>query len=157
MVSGVMESARAQRWAERTETALKAAGHRASAPRAAIVSLLARQSCCLTAREITDALRADGRDVGTATVYRTLELLLSIGALQRLDAGEGFARYEPWDPAGAHHHHLICERCGHVSAFEDERLEEAIDALAARLPHRVEGHEVVLRGACRDCAGTPAG
>lgn len=139
-------------WVASTEGRLKNGGHRASAPRAAIIEVLGRQRCCVTAREIADLLREDGRDVGTATVYRALELLHSIGAVQRLDTGEGFARYEPAFPSGEHHHHMLCERCGRVSHFEDERLEQAIHELAERLAYDVEGHDVMLRGACPACA-----
>jgi Fur family ferric uptake transcriptional regulator len=139
-------------WVDSTERLLRDAGHRASAPRAAILELLGQQRCLLTAREMTDQLRAQGRDVGTATVYRALELLHSLGAVERVDTGEGFARYEPADPSGAHHHHhLLCAHCGQVSPFEDERLEQAIDELSERLAYRVEGHDVVLRGICPDC------
>lgn len=142
-------------WVASTERRLKSGGHRASAPRAAIIEVLGRQHCCVTAREIADLLRGEGRDVGTATVYRALELLHSIGAVQRLDTGDGFARYEPAFSSGEHHHHLLCERCGRVSHFEDERLERAIDELAERLAYDVGGHDVVLRGACPACAAAP--
>jgi Fur family transcriptional regulator, ferric uptake regulator len=141
-------------WVEHTERTLREAGHRSSAPRMAVVELLGRQACVLTAREISDALRAEGRDVGIATVYRALELLDELGLVQRLAVGEGPALYEPADPSGDHHHHLVCDRCGQVSAFADEQLERAIEDVARRLEHRVGGHEVVLRGACATCVAT---
>lgn len=117
-----------------------------------MVELLGRQHCVLSAREISDALRDEGRDVGAATVYRALELLHGLGLLKRLDVGDGPALYEPADPSGQHHHHVVCERCGRVGAFEDEQLERAIVRLARRLDYCVGGHEVVLRGACPTCS-----
>ena len=39
-----------------------------------------------------------------------------------------------------------------MTAFEDERLEQAIERLAGRLRHEVSGHEVMIRGACPRCA-----
>ena len=90
--------------------------------------------------------RPTGRDVGLASIYRALELLERLRLARRVDAGEGVARYEPVDPAGAHHHHLVCDRCGEVAAFEDVELERAI----ARLADRVS----LLRGrARRDAPG----
>ena len=56
-------------------------------------------------------LKERGEAVGTATVYRTLEVLVESGLVRAHDFGEGFKRYEPM-PAQAHHEHLICERCG---------------------------------------------
>jgi Fur family ferric uptake transcriptional regulator len=144
----------AEAWVGEAERALREGGHRASAPRAAVLEAIARQECVLSAREIADELRADGREVGVATVYRTLELLEGMRLLQRLDVGDGSARFEPALPGGEHHHHhLVCDRCGKVTPFEDPKLERAIDDLGDRLDYAVAGHDVVLRGECPDCAG----
>src|SRR3954452_17917137 len=128
-------------WAQHTRSELSRAGHRAGSARLAVVDLLAAQECCLSAREIADELRDR---VGIASVYRALEVLDDLGLVQRLDAGEGVVRYEPAPPSGEHHHHVVCDRCGRVTAFEDEALERAIHSLSDRLDHAVEGHDVVL-------------
>jgi Fur family ferric uptake transcriptional regulator len=138
-------------WSEHARAELRRAGHRAGAARLAVVGLLARQDCCLSAREIADELRGEGSEVGIASVYRALEVLDELGLVQRLDAGEGVVRYEPAHPSGAHHHHVVCDRCGRVSAFADPQLEEAIERAAHRLDHAVDGHDVVLRGRCPRC------
>jgi Fur family transcriptional regulator, ferric uptake regulator len=124
----------------------------------AVIETLASHGCVLTAREIADRLRAEGRDVGPATVYRSLDLLEGLGLLHRLDAGAGPARYEPAHPSGEHHHHLICNRCGGVSAFEDPALERSVQRMAGQLSFRVEAHDVALRGTCVAClsSGEPA-
>ena len=116
----------------------------------AIVATLAGHGCLLTAREIADRLRTEGRDIGAATVYRSLELLEGLGLLHRVER-EGVSRYEPAHPSGEHHHHLICDRCGRVSAFEDAGLERSVQRMARRLAFRVEGHDVALRGTCAAC------
>ena len=115
------------------------------------MELLAEQDCCLTAQEIFDELRSEGRRVGIASVYRALDLLTGMKLVQRLEMGEGVARYEAAHAGGEHHHHVVCERCGRVTAFEDERLESALEGLSGRLGYALEGHDVVLRGSCRDC------
>jgi Fur family ferric uptake transcriptional regulator len=143
-------------WAEHAVTTLRGAGHRWGSARLAVVDVLAAQDCCLSAREIVDALAARGLRVGVASVYRALELLHGLGLVQRLDVGDGTARYEPAQPTGDHHHHIVCDRCGRVTAFEDEILERAMAGLAERLAHSIETHDVVLRGDCERCAG-PAG
>jgi Fur family ferric uptake transcriptional regulator len=143
----------AAEWIERAEASLRKAGYRASAPRSAVLELIARQECVLTAREIADSLRDGGREVGVATVYRTLELLEGLRLVQRLDVGDASARYEPALPGGEHHHHhLVCDECGLVTPFEDSRLERAIDDLGRRLDYSVGDHDVILRGSCPDCA-----
>ena len=139
-------------WIEHAEAALRAAGHRSSGPRSAVLELIGRQDCVLSAREIADELRDGGRRVGVATVYRTLERLEGMRLVQRLDVGDGSARYEPALPGGEHHHHLICDRCGRVTPFDDLRLERAIEDLGRRLDYSVGDHDVILRGECPQCA-----
>jgi len=117
------------------------------------VELLASHDCCISAQEIADELRASGSGVGIASVYRALDLLDGIGLVARVDTGEGPMKFEAVIPGGHHHHHVVCERCGRVAAFEDERLEEAIDRLARGLRHDVSSHEVMIRGACPRCTG----
>jgi Fur family transcriptional regulator, ferric uptake regulator len=122
-----------------------------------VVELIGKQDCVLTAHEIADELRRRGREVGTATVYRTLELLEELKLVQRLDVGGTSARYEPALPGGEHHHHhLVCDRCGRVTPFEDPRLERAIESLASRLDYRVGDHDVILKGKCPTCARVAA-
>ena len=139
-------------WVERARERLRSEGHRAGGAREAVVELLARQDCCLSAQEIADELRDRGDAVGIASVYRALELLDSLGLVQRVDAGAAAMKYEAVIPGGHHHHHAVCERCGRMTAFEDKRLEEAIERLAGRLRHEVSGHEVTIRGECPRCA-----
>jgi Fur family transcriptional regulator, ferric uptake regulator len=131
-------------WREHAAVVLRGAGLRASAGRQAVVELLGRQSCLLTAQEIADELRAEGSAGSTATVYRALETLHELGLLRRFDA-EGVARYEPVDPSGDHHHHIVLEDSGDVIPFEDEELERAIAGLGERLGMLVTSHDIILR------------
>ena len=142
----------AERWSQAALGGLDQAGHRSGAAREAVVRLLAGQDCCLTAQEISDRLRASGERVGTASVYRALDLLYRNGMLHRIQLGDAEARYEPRVPGGEHHHHVVCDRCGRIAPFEDPVLERTIDRLAGRLHHSVSSHEVVIRGACERCA-----
>lgn len=138
-------------WSSEALAALEARG-RSGGARRAVVDLLGRQDCCLTAQQIFDRLRAEGRRVGIATVYRVLEQLSERGLLQRVDVGEGTARYEAALATGEHHHHLVCDECGKVEAFADDELEAVIHNVERRTGYSVAAHDVVLRGACRDCA-----
>lgn len=139
-------------WTTDARHALDAAGYRRGGARSAVVDLLGRQNCCLSAQDIHDRLRKARRPVGIASVYRALETLADLRLVKRVDAGDGIARYEPAAVDGDHHHHLVCRDCGKVEAFSDSRLERAIDSVAGGLGYSVEEHEVVLLGACADCS-----
>lgn len=138
-------------WAETTLASIHSRGHRHGGARRAVVELLGRQDCCLTAQEIFDRLRAEGRRVGIASVYRILEQLTRDGFVQRIDIGAGTSRFEAIHAGGEHHHHLVCDDCGKVEAFADEELERALHRVEQRTGYAVAGHDVVLRGACNDC------
>jgi len=138
-------------WASSTLETLHRKGLRNGGARHAVIDLLAEQDCCLTAQEIFDRLRESGRKVGIASVYRVLELLTSEALVQRIDLGSGIARYEPIHSGGDHHHHLVCDSCGRVEAFEDPSLERALVDLESTSGYLVAGHDVVLHGACAAC------
>jgi Fur family transcriptional regulator, ferric uptake regulator len=95
-------------------------------------------------------LRERNEAVGTATVYRTLEVLVESGLVRAHDFGEGFKRYEPVS-AQAHHEHLICERCGNVVEFQNERLERMLPSIADEHAFQHSRHRVEIYGVCRDC------
>jgi Fur family ferric uptake transcriptional regulator len=139
-------------WTERALSALSEAGFRSGGGRRQVVELLAEERCALTALEIDRRLPG----VGRATVYRALEQLEGLGLVQRVDVRGDAAGYERVDPSGHHHHHIVCEHCGRVVAFEDEGLEQAIHALAKRPDFNVSRHEVTLRGECASCGRATA-
>jgi Fur family ferric uptake transcriptional regulator len=136
-----------QTWTERALRALSDAGFRSGGGRRQVVELLADEGCALSALEIDRRLP----EVGRATVYRALEQLEGLRMIQKVDVKGGAAGFERVEPSGHHHHHIVCERCGRVVAFEDDRLEQAIVALGARPDFTVSSHEVTLRGECASC------
>ena len=137
-------------WSEHAAATLARAGHRGGGARAEVVDLLAEQHCCISAQQIHDRLRADGRRVGLASVYRALELLASHGLVHRIDR-DGVAHFEPAHPGGEHHHHAICDVCGRMDVFEDDALERRLHAVLDGLGYAPAGHDVVLRGTCPRC------
>jgi Fur family ferric uptake transcriptional regulator len=140
-------------WAESAGSRLAEAGYRRGGARRAVVELLSEQECAVSALDIEDQLRANGRQIGRASVYRVLDELEELGLVARLDLGTGTARYEVVDPAGErHHHHLLCDDCGDLVPFSDPELERVIGRVSNRLPYPVSGHDVTLHGSCANCS-----
>jgi Fur family ferric uptake transcriptional regulator len=119
-------------------------------PRDLVAELVFSADDHLSVDAIGRRLRERGESVGTATIYRTLDLLVASGLVRAHDFGEGFRRYEPM-PAQAHHEHLICERCGRVVEFANERLERMLPVLADEHGFQHHHHRVEVYGVCRDC------
>jgi Fur family ferric uptake transcriptional regulator len=141
------------RWQGLALAAVSASRRRVGGAKRAVVQVLAGEHCCVSAHEIAEGARESGDRIGIASVYRALEQLEAEGLVQRVELGEGGARYETVVPGGEHHHHAICERCGRLTPFEDGRLERAIVGLTERLGHSVRAHDVLIRGECETCAG----
>ena len=138
-------------WSKRAQERLRTAGQRIGPARSTVIDYLDGQSCCRGAQEIHDALVTRGTKIGLASVYRVVDTLLEHGLVQRVDVGDGVARFEAVRAGRGHHHHLVCDDCGRVEAFADPRLERAIEAVEGRTGFDVVAHDVVLRGSCADC------
>lgn len=110
----------------------------------------------LSVEAIRKELAKQGERVGTATVYRTLELLVESGLVRAHDFGEGFKRYEPMT-SQADHEHLICLRCGRVVEFANERLERMLPVLADEHGFQHQRHRLEIYGVCRDCRSRELG
>ncbi len=135
-------------------------GHatRWTAPRQAILDLLSQTEKHLSAKDLYTALHKKYPGLGLTTVYRTLDLLVRMGLLNRLSFGTGESRYE--FRAGkdkAHHHHLICIQCGTIidyTDFVDEELElvkKTEDSLAKKHDFKIMDHNIEFYGLCPDC------
>jgi Fur family ferric uptake transcriptional regulator len=127
-------------------------GHRAGGARAAVIAALAETGGGLSAAELVDLVRSGPGDAGQASVYRTLALLADLEIIRGVDVGDRVQRYELVRADGHHHHHVVCERCGRTTMFEDAGLETAIERVSAAVGYRIDAHDVILRGACPDCA-----
>ncbi|MCB2095253.1 MAG: transcriptional repressor [Rhodobacteraceae bacterium] len=82
--------------------------------------------------------------ISLATVYRTVKLFDEAGILDKLEFGDGRARYE--DAERDHHDHLIDLTTGEVIEFVDGEIEALQDKIARRLGYRLKGHRLELFG-----------
>lgn len=84
--------------------------------------------------------------ISIATVYRTLRLFDIANIIDRLNFGDGRARYELADDEGGHHHHLIDMRTGNVVEFENEELETIKRRIARELGYEMVGDRLEIYG-----------
>src|SRR3954453_13286006 len=107
---------------------LERAGYRSPEPRRALAVLIGGQEGHFTAAELVAAARTRRGAVGRATVFRTLEILEEVGAIERLDLPDGEHAYVNCEPA--HHHHVVCSRCGSATGIDDAGLRALVREVA---------------------------
>ena len=137
---------------------LRTAGHRLTQPRQTVVEAAISRQGQFTATELCAAVAARDSKVGRATVFRTMQLLVEEGILERVHAGTSRDVYVV--DSRTHHHHLVCGRCGQVTLMEGCGLDEFLSEAADRYGFAIEGHFVEIYGLCRDCSAVvvaPAG
>jgi Fur family transcriptional regulator, ferric uptake regulator len=100
-----------------------------------------------------DELLASARStLGSAdysSVFRAVSLLERDGLLDRIDLGDGKARFELRDD---HHEHIKCERCGRIDEVPVCVLDDAAAQVHNLTGFKVTSHRVVFGGLCEDCA-----
>ncbi|MEP6638654.1 MAG: Fur family transcriptional regulator [Chloroflexota bacterium] len=130
-------------------SALDRAGYRLTEPRRSVAGLIVDQTGHFTAAELASAARRRHLGIGRATMFRTLELLEGIGAVERLDLPNGEHAYVACEPA--HHHHIVCSRCGRTSEIDDTGLRPVVREVARQTGFRVDDHRLELFGLCPVC------
>ena len=141
-----------------TDTIVKAldrAGYRLTEPRRSLAALIASRDGHFTAGELVDEARSRRLGVGRATVFRTLEVLEGLGTVERLDLPTGDHAYVVCERA--HHHHVVCSRCGRTSEIDDGGLRVVVNEIARRTGYRVAEHRLELFGMCPACMASLPG
>ncbi len=122
---------------------------RSTRQRTAIRTVIDAAGRPLTPQEILDGARDHVSEIGMATVYRNLKLLLDEGTIQVVRLPGENPRYESMHPAHDHHHHFHCRTCDRV--FDVQGCPGSMENLAPN-GFVVERHELTLYGTCADCS-----
>ena len=125
-------------------------GYRVTEPRRGIVGLLDQKEEGFSAEEICIELP----DVGRATVYRTIKLLLQAGAICKLALPDGAPKYTL--ARVEHHHHTFCVRCGTVGEFRGVTIERLLRTIGGDISGEIVGHRMEFYIVCRQCLAESA-
>ena len=129
---------------------LEERGHRTTSPRRAVVNAIAGQNKHFTAEE----LRGQLPDVGRATIYRSLRLLVDSGVLCRVLLEEGDLHYQLSHQG--HHHHLLCVECGSSQDLLGCDIEDLLQTVSSAHRFQLSGHWLEVYGKCHDCIARAA-
>lgn len=143
---------------EKFKEMLKEKGLKVTNQRLLVLQVLAEHGDeHMTAEDIFELVKEDYPEIGLATIYRTVQLLLDMQLVDRIMLDDGCVRYEIGDfldeqEGHRHHHrHLICTECGSVSAFRDDLLEDLEAYIEKETGFQVTDHELKFYGVCKKC------
>jgi Fur family ferric uptake transcriptional regulator len=129
---------------------LRPAGGKRSGKRDHILSIFLRQEGHVSADDLFDLVRREAAGIGRATVYRTLQWMVTAGIARKVDFGEGRSRFEP---AYRHprHFHLICTTCHSSSEFLSSDVESLMEEVASARQFAPTHSVVQIYGTCEEC------
>ncbi|WP_170330790.1 Fur family transcriptional regulator [Ruegeria arenilitoris] len=122
----------------------EAKGLRMTGQRRTIAQVLQQSEDHPDVEELYARASAIDSGISIATVYRTVKLFEEAGILERLEFGDGRARYE--DAERDHHDHLIDMQSGEVIEFVDPEIEALQEKIATKLGYKLKGHRLELYG-----------
>ncbi len=131
-------------------------GLRSTDQRRLIVETFFKAPNHISIEELLAEVRQKDSRVGYATVYRTLKLLTECGVAFERKFGDGLTRYELADES-SHHDHLICVECAKIIEFEEPKIEELQEHIAARHGFILKTHKHEMYGVCAECQAKTAG
>ncbi|MDZ4168579.1 MAG: transcriptional repressor [Coriobacteriia bacterium] len=125
------------------------AGRRVTAPRRTIASAVVGFQGAFTVDELATRVRhVDSASGATATVYRAVSAMEASGFVARVGERDGHALFARCT-APSHHHHIVCDSCGHV-AHTACPLDSTLRS-AAESGFVITRHEVTMYGLCPQC------
>lgn len=117
--------------------------------RRAVLNAIASSRSRMSPADVYQRARRECRNLGLATVYRTLDILVELGAVRRVHLDDGCEGFAP--ASAAHGHHLICNTCSAAIEFEDCDVSALLRRIEARTGFKVEQHWLELVGRCPKC------
>jgi Fur family ferric uptake transcriptional regulator len=125
------------------------AGYRVTDARQSMADLIAGRSGPFTAADLVADARRERRSIGRATIFRTLDVLAELHAVERIDLPSGEHAYLACEPA--HHHHVVCSSCGRSRDVDDVGWRAVVQDIEARTGYRIDDHRLELFGRCPSC------
>lgn len=127
---------------------LRAQGHRLTGRGLLVVQSLSRHGGHLTVESILEEIRQEYPSTNKTTVYRTLDLLNTLGMVAVTDLGGGKMEYEL---VGDPHHHLICYRCGTQAEVDDSFFQPLRESLLKHYGFYANLDHFAMFGLCPKC------
>ncbi len=132
---------------------LRANGHKLTQSRRALIQTLVSASKPLSIQELHERAQLITPDIGLVTVYRALDLFMSLQLVRPVHLADNRHGYAAATPG--HTHHLVCRKCRRVVEFEGCDLSAFLAGVMQRTGYKITGHWLELEGLCAECAKDP--
>jgi Fur family ferric uptake transcriptional regulator len=144
---GQSSSSVADGWLDRLQTN----GYRLTAPRLAVVDVVAGSQYVINPLEVYAMARRQYARLGLVTVYRTIEKLEELGLVQRVHQPSGCQGFVA--ASLGHQHLLICQGCGRVEYFQGEleQIDDLMSVVEKQSGYQIQEHWLQLFGTCNRC------
>lgn len=134
-------------------------GYKLTGPRLAILDFMLEneKQCCM--RDICTGLQKKFSGIGTATVYRNVNLFLRLGILRTFPAKNNQLCYLINRP-GDRRHQMICIKCGALVEFSSCSFALIAEEIEKMTRFEICDHTLEVYGLCPGCLGKqncPAG
>lgn len=128
-------------------------GYKLTTQREATVQvLLENEADHMSAEDVFMRVKETHPEIGLATVYRTLELLADLHIVEKMNFGDGVARFDLRSADHQHmHHHLICGVCGRLEEIKDDWLGDLEARLEREYGFKVTDHRLDFTGTYKHC------
>jgi Fur family ferric uptake transcriptional regulator len=123
-------------------------------PRSAIVDLIASRDGTFDPADLVADAQRRGLPAARATIFRTLEILAGLHAVERLGLPNGEHSYVCCDTQG-HHHHLVCTGCQRAVDLEGLGMAPIVAEVERRTGYQIDRHRLELFGLCPSCQSKP--
>lgn len=130
---------------------LKTKGLLYTKPRDFILKMALSSKWHFSADELTDKIHSRGKNIGRATVYRTLASMKEAGLLNIVDLGHGHIHYEPMG-IKEQHEHITCEKCGAICEINVKSLKKVLNLAAKKVDFSNVKYTIRLSGLCDRCS-----
>ena len=133
---------------QRVKEQLHKASYKLTPQREATVRvLLENESDHLSAEDVYLKVKDKAPEIGLATVYRTLELLAELKVVDKINFGDGVARFDLRKEGAKHfHHHMVCMECGAVDEIEEDLLEDVEKRVEKEFDFKILDHRLTFHG-----------